>query len=102
MHYFNINSMAKSHMAQKLIKNKSVLMVVWQDAAFSNFKKIPKGKPSLQMTFGVFLGSTKDALNIGMNCHLDYKTMKFSECRDAFLVPKTVIKEIKIISTINA
>ena len=85
----------------KLIKNKSILMVVWQDAAFSNFKKLPKGMPPLQITFGIFLGETKKELNIGMNCHLDSKTRKFSDCKDAFLIPKAVIKEIKIISTIN-
>jgi hypothetical protein len=85
----------------KPIKNKNILMVIWQDAAFSNFKKLPKEMPPLQITFGIFLGGTKKELNIGMNCHLNSKTKKFIDCKDAFLIPKAVIKEIKVIKTIN-
>jgi hypothetical protein len=90
-----------SKTTNKLIKNKSILMVTWQDAAFSNFKKIPKEIPPLQITFGIFLGETEKELNIGMNCHLDAKTKRFIDCKDAFLIPKAVIKEIKIIKIIN-
>jgi hypothetical protein len=85
----------------KFKKNKSILMVIWQDAAFSDFKRPPKEMPPLQITFGIFLGETKKELNIGMNCHLNPKTKKFIDCKDAFLIPKAVIREIKIIKTIN-
>jgi len=93
--------MAKSLKIIKPRKNKSVLLVIWQDAAFSNFKNLPQEMPPLQITFGIFLGETKKALNIGMNCHLDSKTRKFTDCKDAFLIPKSVVKKIKIISTVN-
>jgi hypothetical protein len=85
----------------KIKKNKSVLMVIWQDAAFSNRASLPLQAPPQQITFGLFLGETARAINVGMNCHLNPKTKKILECRDAFLIPKKVIKEIKVIKTIN-
>jgi len=83
-------------------KDKSILMLVWQDAAFSNLKKLPKNSPHLQITFGLFIDETKDAINIGMNCHLDPKSKKIVECKDAFLIPKKVIKKIKVLGELNA
>ncbi len=87
-------------MVKKFRKNKDVLMIVWQDAAFSNRAKLPKKNPPMQITFGLFISENRDAINIGMNCHLD-SNGKIIECRDAFLIPKKVIKNIKIISKLN-
>jgi len=86
----------------KFKKNKSILMVIWQDAAYSDRTKLPKKMPPMQITFGLFLGETKEAINIGMNCHLDFVNKKvINESVDAFLIPKKVIKEIKKIGNFN-
>ena len=89
-------------MINKFKKDKSILMVVWQDAAFSNRVKLPKKNPPNQVTFGLFLGETKKAINIGMNCHLDYLHKKIIDCRDTFLIPKRVIKKIENLANIDA
>ncbi|MFH0805362.1 MAG: hypothetical protein V1901_00540 [Patescibacteria group bacterium] len=86
----------------KFKKNKSILIIIWQDAAYSNKAKLPKKMPPMQITFGLFLGETKEAINIGMNCHLDFVNKKIiNESIDAFLIPKKVIKEIKSIGNFN-
>lgn len=81
-------------MTNKFKKNRSILMVIWQDAAFSNEAKLPLEMPSKQITFGLFLGETKEAINLGMNCHIDYPYKTIIDYRDAFLIPKKVIKQI--------
>ena len=80
-------------------KDKDILMIVWQDAAFSNKTKLPQKMPLKQVTFGVFLGETSKAIKIGMNCQLENR--KITECRDFFLIPKKVISSIKKISEIK-
>ncbi|MFH1551588.1 MAG: hypothetical protein ABIC36_01755 [bacterium] len=96
-------SKIKTELKNKFKKNKTILMIIWQDAAFSNRTELPKKMPPMQITFGLFLGETKDAINIGMNCHLDFINKKIiNESIDAFLIPKKVIEEIKILEDFNA
>ncbi|OGZ37254.1 MAG: hypothetical protein A3I88_01780 [Candidatus Portnoybacteria bacterium RIFCSPLOWO2_12_FULL_39_9] len=85
----------------KFKKNKSILMVIWQDAAFSYRKKFPQESIPMQITFGIFLDKTKEAIKIGMNCHLDPNNKEIIEGKDVFLIPKGVIKEIKNIGDFN-
>ena len=49
-------------MTNKIKKNRSIVMVVWQDAAFSNRINLPSQVPPQQITFGLFLGETKKAI----------------------------------------
>lgn len=86
----------------KFEKNKSILMVIWQDATFSLRARLPKEMPSREITFGIFLGETKEAINIGMNCHLDPNHKKLIKGKDAFLIPKKVIQEIKNLGDFDA
>ena len=83
----------------KFKKYKSILKVVWQDAAYSNRNRLPRKLPSKQITFGVFIGETKKSINIGMNCHWEGK--KIIDCHDSFFVPKKVIEKIIKIDEIN-
>ena len=76
---------------KKFKKYKSIVMVIWKDAAYSYRSRLPKKLPTDQITFGIFLGSNKDAINIGMNCHMHPETHKIIDCKDAFLIPKKVI-----------
>lgn len=76
-------------------------MVIWQDAAFSYRKKFPKESIPMQVTFGIFLGETKKAIEIGMNCHLNHNSKEIVGGKDVFLIPKGVIKEIKNIGDFN-
>jgi len=77
-------------------------MIIWQDAAYSDRVNLPKKMPPMQITFGIFLGETKEAINIGMNCHLDSVNKKITnDSVDAFLIPKKVIKQIKNIGNFN-
>lgn len=76
----------------KFKKNKSILKVVWQDAAYSNKNRLPQKVPSKQITFGLFLGETEKAVNIGMNCHLEKE--KIIDCHDTFIIPKKTIEKI--------
>ena len=86
----------------KFKKNKSILMIIWQDAAYSDRVNLPKKTPPMQITFGIFLGETKEAINIGMNCHLDFVDKKIvNDSVDAFLIPKKAIKQIKRIGNFN-
>ena len=86
----------------KFKKNKSILMIIWQDATFSFRARLPKEMPSREITFGIFLGETKEAISMGMNCHLDPDRKKIIEGKDAFLIPKKVIQEIKNLGDFNA
>lgn len=88
-------------MTNKFEKNKSILMIIWQDAAFSNREKLPLKMPPKQITFGLFLGETKKAINLGMNCRIDYPYKTIIDCRDAFLIPKKVIKQINNLGDLN-
>lgn len=88
-------------MTNKFEKNKSILMVIWQDAAFSNREKLPLKMPSSQITFGLFLGETAKAINLGMNCHWDYSHKTVIDCQDTFLIPKKVIKQINNLGDLN-
>lgn len=83
----------------KFKKYKSILKVIWQDAAYSNRDRLPRKMPPKQVTFGLFLGETKKAVNIGMNCHLENK--KITDCHDTFMVPKKAIEKIIKIGEIN-
>ncbi|MFH1767085.1 MAG: hypothetical protein ABH826_03265 [Patescibacteria group bacterium] len=95
-------SKVKTELKYKFKKNKSILMVVWQDAAYSDRTKLPKKMPPRQITFGLFLDQTKEAINVGMNCHLDFINKKIiNESIDAFLIPKKAIKEIKNLGDFN-
>ena len=95
-YYINMNN------KEKFKKNKSILIVMWQDAAYSDRVKLPKKMPPMQITFGLFLGETKEAINIGMNCRFDSINKKIiNEGTDAFLIPKKVIKEIKNLGDFN-
>jgi len=86
----------------KLEENKSILMIIWQDAAYSDRVKLPKKMPPLEVTFGLFLGETKEAINIGMNCHFDSTNGKIANNGvDAFLIPKKAIRKIKKIGNFN-
>lgn len=77
---------------KKFKKHKSILKVIWQDAAYSNQSRLPRAMPPKQITFGLFLGETKKAVNIGMNCHLEKN--KITDCHDSFIIPKESIEKI--------
>jgi len=83
----------------KAKKRKSIIMVIWKDAAYSNQRRLPKKIPSDRITFGVFINETKKAVNVCMNAHIENK--KIVGCSDGFLIPKKVVKKIKVLGTLD-
>jgi len=59
----------------KAKKRKSIIMVIWKDAAYSNQRRLPKKIPSDEI--------------------------KIVGCSDGFLIPKKVVKKIKVLGTLD-
>lgn len=77
-----------------------VCVVIWQDAAFSYEKNIPKGLPLPQLTTGFVIKENKNFLNIATNVGFNKRT-NLLELKDGFLIPRKTILKFKKIGYLN-
>lgn len=69
-------------------------VVVWQDAAYSFAKKLPKELPLPQLTTGLVIEENDNFLNLATNTSFN-KKIKNLEPRDGFLIPRKTILKFK-------
>jgi len=81
-------------------KNKEIYVVIWRDAAFSFWKKLPRELPAPKITTGMVWEETKDFVFVVTNG--DYNEKRgLIDSTDGMIIPKKTILSIKKIKTIK-
>jgi hypothetical protein len=81
-------------------KTNPVCVLLWQDAAYSYEKEIPKQFPAPQLTAGFIVVSTDKYTNIATNVNYNQKSNNFYPA-DGFVIPEKIIIEFKKIGKLN-
>lgn len=92
---------SRTFSSMKTKKRQSVYAVLWQDAAFTFLKTLPKKFPPLQLSFGTIIAQTKTSVTVGMNCHFDAARRTITSVKDGFLIPRKAIVAMKRIGVIG-
>lgn len=83
-----------------IMVSRDIVMITWQDAAFSFEKSLPATFPEPRKTFGVIAHEAEDYIFIATNL---YQSSQINDVVpvDGMLIPRDAIKEVKKMSELS-